>query len=154
MLHNHPASQLQAYYVYLYIFIFVDEAPAEETGVADLADKLDVLNIESGLEALVCKLCGAAYKKPWTLMTHMRKKHNEENSFSCDQCSLTFSDAKGFAVHAKSHERIFVCDICEEVFFDKSKLTVHKKKHLVCKICSRVCDNTYALTRHIRSHNV
>ena len=143
---------------YLYISIFVDEAPAEETAVPDLAAELDGLNIEDSLEVFVCKLCAAVYKKSWTLRTHMRKKHNEENSFNCDQCSLTFSDAKGLevhvAVHAKPHERIFVCDICEEVFFDKSKLTVHKKKHLVCKICNRVCDNTYALTRHIRSHNV
>ena len=154
MIHIHPAPQRNSSFIfllvtYLYILIFVNEAPSEETGVPDLAAELDGLNIEDSLEAFVCKLCNAVYKKSWTLRTHMRKKHNEDNSFNCDQCSSTFSDAKGLAVHAKSHERIFVCDMCEEVFFDKSKLTMHKKKHLICKICNRVCDNTYALTRHI-----
>ena len=57
---------------YLYILIFVDEAPAEETGVPDLAAELDGLNIEDNLEAFVCKRCNAFYKKSGTLRTQMR----------------------------------------------------------------------------------
>ena len=88
----------------------------------------------------------------------MKKKHGIEDSqnsdFDCRKCGLKFKDSKSLSSHAKSHEKLYVCDACQEVFLERADLTEHKKIHLVCKICSRSCETTYALTRHMRSHKV
>ena len=104
----------------------------------DVVGTLEELSIDPTQkpdESLSCGECGAKYKKPWTLKTHMSKKH-------------------GIAKHEQMHDKILVCEECKEVFYDKVSLTKHVKYHFVCQICKRVCDSKYALNRHIRSHKV
>ena len=128
----------------------------EENDVETLTSGISKLSIPGEKENLKCEQCGATYNKPWTLRNHMKNKHNLEvkETHECNTCQKEFSTSAKLEKHKQSHERNFVCDLCDEVFMEKLLLTQHKKEHLVCKICSRSCENTYALTRHVRSHKV
>ena len=121
-------------------------------------DTLDKLSLDAGevVASFPCMECGLVYKKPWTLQTHLKKKHNfTENRpvFTCDECGAEFADTNHLSKHKKTHEKIFVCKKCEEVFFAKKEFNDHMKTHLVCDVCSRVCTSEYLLKRHVSSHN-
>ena len=100
-------------------------------------DGLEKLTLEPAKkeESLDCKVCGAKYKKPWTLKLHMKNKHGANESepvtFKCDICDAFLSDKKRLDNHMKTYEKIFVCSDCQEVFFDKISLTSHFKTHLI-----------------------
>jgi KRAB domain-containing zinc finger protein len=122
----------------------------------DTLDKL-TLGVEEVVDTFPCLECGAVYRKPWTLRTHMKKKHNfteNEPVFTCEECDANFRDMNHLSKHKKTHEKIFVCKKCEEVFFSRKEINDHMKIHLVCDICARVCNSEYLLKRHISSHNL
>jgi len=136
-----------------------DDVTEEETTLEDdFVDGLEKLTLEPAKkeESLDCKVCGAKYKKPWTLKSHMKNKHGANESepvtFKCDICDAFLSDKKRLDNHMKTHEKIFVCSDCQEVFFDKISLTSHFKTHLICTICERKCESKYSLSRHMKSH--
>ena len=77
----------------------------ENSGVVDVSEKLEELDLAGGGEKFDCKECGNSYKKPWTLKAHMKKKHRESDE----------------PVIQKLH----VCKVCEEVFVSKIALRSH-----------------------------
>ena len=117
-----------------------------DTELTGITDALNSLNIKETV--LTCDDCGATYKKPWTLKNHRIKKHGKADIGNQD------GESENASAQIKSQQKLFVCKECQEVFFEKNCLVEHKKVHLVCKVCSRSCDSTYALTRHIRSHKL
>ena len=129
---------------------------------ADTSD--DVIDIFQGMgindekeDIFPCSECDDIYKKPWTLKTHLRKKHNiskDALEFKCDICEEVFPDQNNLSKHKKIYQTIFACQECKEVFFSKKDLTNHKKSHLVCRICTRVCDTKFLLNRHIANHKL
>ena len=60
------------------------------------------------LEKHICDVCGAKYKVPWTLKSHMVKKHNTK--IACKHCDETFSDKISHDIHLSKH--IFSCTKC------------------------------------------
>ena len=84
---------------------------------ADISD--DVIDIFQDMEIndekediFPCSECDNIYKKPWTLKTHLRKKHNISKDgleFKCDICEEVFPDQNNLAKHKKIHQTIFAC---------------------------------------------
>ena len=121
----------------------------EEKEVNDLEVAMTSMNIEDKSD-FVCDICGAKYKKPWTLKSHVIKKHGVKR---CDICNETFTDEADLNVHMevhslvcsicdkrfpnpfnlkrhmKIHDQVFVCTLCKEVFLDRKSYTAHKKEN-------------------------
>ena len=97
----------------------------------DVADKLDNMSLEP--KKYVCEECGAKYKVPWTLKSHMTKKHSTKENVS------TF-------------EKIFICKECSEIFTSKLLLEDHEKVHCICPICKRQCISKSDFKRHLTNH--
>ena len=89
---------------------------------------------------LKCPPCPFTYKKPWTLRTHLRKKHDiieeeatKEPKFTCEICMESFRLESEYEEHKPVH--MFVCKICNERFWRESEYEAHKPIHVICDIC-------------------
>ena len=135
-----------------------EEVVDKDNSLTLLEDGLSGLSIGKGLPDEVsykCDDCGAKYKKPWLLKSHMKKKHEtvpEVDVYKCNECEASFDSQRNLNRHVKTHEKLFDCVECGEVFLSKSELKIHSKVHIVCKICGKPFNTDYLLKRHVKSH--
>ena len=112
---------------------FCSSLDKPDSSIEDIADNLKSLSISVAPDGLYdCNVCGAHYKKPWTLKNHQKKKHG-------------LSD---------SAPQYYVCEECQEVFLSEDEKEVHARVHLTCHICKRVCKDKKGFNRHLKSHKV
>ena len=108
-----------------------------------------------------CQECGADYKVPWTLRSHMLKKHGKRDL--PEMCEKAFPNRTELDDHKSTPnecptenilaftrpEIMFVCKICEEIFLKEEDCNEHYKTHQTCYICMRECSSTKQLNQRI-----
>ena len=121
--------------------------------VSEISDNCDSLSEEMNQLSIAkyeCNECGAQYKVPWTLKSHIMKKHN--NSKIDESEHETGSRVIDQQTEHQTLSNIFICDFCQEVFFEEDNLIQHYGTHLSCHLCKRICPNMKQLKRHISTH--
>lgn len=92
----------------------------------------------------VCEICGLEVKKVY-LKQH-QLIHNNSSNYKCDKCHKAFKQSKGLTKHRVVHEGIakHVCDVCNKAFKRSYNLTVHKRSHESIKpFTCDVCTKTF-----------
>jgi hypothetical protein len=81
------------------------------------------------------RYCGKSFKYFKGMRRH-EKSHNEEESFTCNQCGLKFARKENLDRHKISHgEASFQCKTCKKVLKDGRALQEHEFTHLIAKGC-------------------
>ena len=96
----------------------------------EVTDKIENISISK----YDCEHCGATYKVPWTLKSHVNKKHGK--SIAEPEESLLSRDTNVFVKNklpakqlSNTNTAMVACSICKEVFFDPNKLNEHIRTH-------------------------
>ncbi|XP_023342322.1 gastrula zinc finger protein xFG20-1 [Eurytemora carolleeae] len=106
-----------------------------------------------------CQFCDKTFIKESALQLH--EAHHEagkfNKTFSCVQCSKSFSKQSNLARHIRSHFGIksFFCDQCNAEFVDSTRLKEHSWIHLdyakfKCPIPE--CDQTFRHRSNLKNH--
>ncbi|XP_016316110.1 zinc finger protein 37-like [Sinocyclocheilus anshuiensis] len=107
-----------------------------------------------------CATCGKTFSKQCHLTRHARKKkHTEQNNFTCKICNISFPTFKEKTLHSKEHsvKKEFRCEQCGKDFFTtlnnmRAHIKPHKEKSLQCNECSKFFRTKQDLSNHKRIH--
>ncbi|XP_064639933.1 uncharacterized protein LOC135495354 [Lineus longissimus] len=110
-----------------------------------------------------CKLCFYSNLRKWQIRQHIKARHVNAKSFTCNIGKCTFSTYKKaeFFAHKTKHNQVtFECEECEYVTFLKPNLDRHKLNHGMlgvpykCSLCSYASAKEAAVMRHIQEHHL
>ncbi|XP_039761993.1 zinc finger protein 91-like isoform X1 [Pararge aegeria] len=107
---------------------------------------------------LKCHLCDMSYTDQRRLTTHIKKDHNLERKYECDQCDLDFYSSSTLKRHMVKHTgaRIYKCDVCLKSYGTQNILREHKRSHaddrrFKCDQCDKAFVQNSTLKNHKRA---
>uniref|UniRef100_A0A1B0CGC8 Putative zn finger n=1 Tax=Lutzomyia longipalpis TaxID=7200 RepID=A0A1B0CGC8_LUTLO len=123
--------------------------------------------IHTTVKKNVCPICGQEYSTKQNLRRHIEdihekvKKAKGKDSYSCNQCDMTFKNhyflTKHRAVHLVSKKN--VCTHCNQVYSTKQNLRRHiediheKLRNHLCTICGKGFAQITTLKSHYNVHS-
>ncbi|XP_075243723.1 uncharacterized protein LOC142337971 [Convolutriloba macropyga] len=111
--------------------------------------------------ALLCNVCGKAFKTKEKLELHCKSVHSDEKPFTCPVCLKSFrlNDylKRHMLMHARSSKGEYVCEFCGKQFRLSNNLTEHRRIHTGerpyrCDLCGLTFTQNSTLRRHIVVH--
>lgn len=86
---------------------------------------------------ITCDLCDSIFSSMHSMRTHLKKKHQTQQSTvwdvklstTCLQCHVAFDDPVELNRHKRTH-REFLCNICMQRFSNEKTLKVHVANHV------------------------
>ncbi|XP_023725963.1 gastrula zinc finger protein XlCGF52.1-like [Cryptotermes secundus] len=92
-------------------------------------------------------------------LNELQPVHGEEQQYSCDECSESFSQQVILRAHQRTHtgERPFCCGICNKSFSSWSHLKTHQRIHsgekpFICDVCNKSFISKGGLMKHMYIH--
>ena len=113
--------------------------------------------LEHGLKASVCNLCGKTVTK---MKQHMLFVHTSEKQLQCDKCEFRTNNKSNLKRHMIRHSddpmagRKCVCEICHKAFYTNQELRQHLLIHggikpYKCNLCSSTFSNFSGHRQHM-----
>lgn len=110
----------------------------------------------------VCSVCGLDFRKRNPYNDHL-DEHTAatvDGTYECEICKISFSDARQFRIHKKTHNvttKIWPCKACGKKFSSKNLLDEHMNMHTgarpyKCPHCTKDFASKYTLTAHMKIH--
>ena len=97
-------------------------------------------------------------QKRKNLKLNKEKKVTQSYSYSCQQCSESFSEQRDFEKHQTSHGNItqYKCKLCSERFDEKalldSHIDIHSQTGYSCEVCNNRFERENMLLEHKKAH--
>ncbi|XP_031639031.1 zinc finger protein 431-like [Contarinia nasturtii] len=110
----------------------------------------------------VCGICGLDFRKRNPYNDHMddHVAALADGTFECELCKSSFTDARQFRIHKKTHNapKIWPCTACGKKYSSKNLLDEHMNMHTgarpyKCPHCAKDFASKYTLTAHMKIHN-
>nr|XP_057915478.1 zinc finger protein 239-like [Doryrhamphus excisus] len=103
-------------------------------GVCSRANLKAHIKIHTKKKPLSCWKCGKCFASSGTLKEHIRKKHTEENLYSCLVCRKGFVRYRQLTTHMRVHSgKPFKCSVCRMCFAKSHYLEIHQSIHTIKK---------------------
>lgn len=110
----------------------------------------------------VCSVCGLDFRKRNPYNDHLDEHiaASPDGTYECDICNVSFSDARQFRIHKKTHNvsvKIWPCKVCGKKYSSKNLLDEHMNMHTgarpyKCPHCPKDFASKYTLTAHMKIH--
>ena len=90
-------------------------------------------NLHGRSRTFICPLCSRGYLSKAMMVVHVRRVHNKEKIYKCDQCDFATHDPRRLTphmriVHGKGTERKkYTCASCEYFTYRKGHLHLHTR---------------------------
>ncbi|KAF9812378.1 hypothetical protein SFRURICE_005489 [Spodoptera frugiperda] len=118
------------------------------------------LDLEHGVPAPSCGVCGKKFRYPSGVLEHQKKVHMGEKTCVCNLCEKRFFDNHSLKLHLKTHSdvRKFKCDLCGRQFRWENNLKDHVRIHtgekrFACPVCGKDFVQKSTLKQHaMRNH--
>ena len=123
------------------------------------------MQIHSGIK-YNCDECNFVTSSKMCVRTHVRRMHQRDFRYKCDECEKSFMSNCELKDHKTSHlgTKSFICEICGKAYLQKSYLVAHKrgvhgvvqkilKKDHLCTICNKSFASEYILRNHAGVHS-
>ncbi|XP_043273992.1 zinc finger protein 2-like isoform X8 [Venturia canescens] len=123
------------------------------------------MQLHSGVK-FNCDECNFVTTNKVSVRTHVRRVHQRDFRYKCDECDKSFMSNCELKDHRTSHlgTKSFICEICGKAYLQKSYLVAHKRtvhgvvqKSLVkehhCDICNKNFASEYILQNHAGVHS-
>ena len=102
-----------------------------------------------------CKQCDAAFRTPFDLKDHVKRRHSEVKPFSCEKCGKGFICADNLKHHLLVHsgQKPYKCALCPSRFSRRDYLTKHIRTHTGEKPykCGE-CEEAFAYPNSLKLH--
>lgn len=110
----------------------------------------------------VCSICGHDFRKRNPYNDHMddHMAATADGTYECEICNVSFSDARQFRIHKRTHNstiKIWPCKACGKKYSSKNLLDEHMNMHTgarpyKCPHCTKDFASKYTLTAHMKIH--
>ncbi|XP_022819006.1 zinc finger protein 287-like isoform X1 [Spodoptera litura] len=118
------------------------------------------LDLEHGVPAPSCGVCGKKFRYPSGVLEHQKKVHMGEKTCVCNLCEKSFFDNHSLKLHMTTHSdlRKFKCDLCGKRFRWENNLKDHVRIHtgdkrFTCPVCGKDFVQKSTLKQHsMRNH--
>ena len=95
---------------------------------------------------IICNICEYRYRYNIQLKKHMKKKHEDTQTFKCERCNFNTNNADCLKDHIKNihpTNNPFPCEVCGLVLASFELLQEHTKaQHVTTSLSCRYCDFT------------
>ena len=114
-----------------------------------------------GKKAVLCDLCGQAFKFHNHLIKHLNA-HHKMKRYPCDVCSRVLSTKETLKLHMQRHQGIvkWNCNVCHAGFLTRPSFITHQQTHdetrdpkklFSCDECPKVFRSKHSLQLHMDS---
>lgn len=111
--------------------------------------------MHKGEKPYKCTQCDAAFRTPFDLKDHVKRRHSEVKPFSCEKCGKGFICSDNLKHHLLVHsgQKPYKCSLCPSSFSRRDYLTKHIRTHTGEKPykCSD-CEEAFAYPNSLKLH--
>lgn len=106
-----------------------------------------------------CPHCTKVFKARMNCQEHIKKVHEQDTPFHCDECPMSFGLQQILKNHKQVKHTRLQCDICHAILYNYFYLKNHKYQvhhvipegALTCQICAKIFMNKGGLKNHMES---
>ncbi|XP_023715190.1 zinc finger protein 467-like isoform X2 [Cryptotermes secundus] len=98
--------------------------------------------------------------EPESTLNELQPVHGEEQPYSCDEHSESFSQQFNLRIHQHIHrgEQTFGCSVCKKSFSRRDYLNRHQRIHsgerpFICNVCNKSFHDQSNMKKHQRIHS-
>ncbi|XP_059617318.1 oocyte zinc finger protein XlCOF26-like [Phlebotomus argentipes] len=116
--------------------------------------KLHTENTHGGVKRFSCDICSMRFTQKHSLQSHMMR-HTNERPFQCHICQRGFRRKQILQMHLNCHtgETPYRCDKCQLAFRTTTALRNHGH-NLSCPVCDKAFQMIPSLQKHIQRHKL